>query len=94
MQTVAPDKFQSLVLSTLVRGNTTAIPKPLPVVVVYENNTYGTGLAAGFSDAYRKAGGRIVFNTTVLPDNAKSTVQDLATKKARRIVIATNNVTW
>jgi ABC-type branched-subunit amino acid transport system substrate-binding protein len=94
LQTVAPDRFQSLVLSTLVRGNTTAILKPIPVVVVYENNTYGQGLADGFSAAYKKAGGRVRFNITVTPTNAKQTATDLAAQKVIRVVIATNNNTW
>jgi hypothetical protein len=82
------------VLSTLVRGNTTTIPKAIPVVVVFDSGTYGLGLATGFSAAYKKAGGRIRFNTTVTATNAKDAATDLATQKVTRIVIATNNNTW
>jgi hypothetical protein len=66
------------------------------VVVVFDIGTYGLGLAAGFSAAYKKAGGSVRFNKTVTPTNAKDLATELAatTPKVTRIVIATNNNTW
>ncbi|WIA19364.1 hypothetical protein OEZ85_003991 [Tetradesmus obliquus] len=94
LRTVAPDRFQSRILAVLVRGNTTTIKKAIPVVLVYEANTYGQGLADGFAVAYKKLTGRIRFNRTVTPTNAKSIATELANSTATRVVIATNNNTW
>jgi ABC-type branched-subunit amino acid transport system substrate-binding protein len=66
------------------------------VVVVSDSGTYGLGLAAGFSAALKKLGGRVRFNETVTPTNAKDIATKLSTQTPRvtRIVIATNDNTW